>query len=269
MSNTPAQNKTVHHLLVYVPEASRGETLTNREVESRNRSLFTLRYFAERKKFLAPMGVSINVMKIRKSDLQSKKVLQGFAKKNVRGLPALITPKNTYCDASAIVKLYDGQIERFQLEARQKEAEIGGLHHETESEEYYKRLMTFEKAAADDKGEEDPFEEGANADGIMSRVDEMMKKRQAAQDRFKGGRKVAGGVVKPAVKPQPGKGKGNVQTSSIDSLIQQVGSKEVTFDDVFGGGAADSTDERNRSGDARDNLIERAFLENMEDSSML
>lgn len=267
MSKPP--QKTVHHLLVYVPEAARGETLTNREVESRNKSIFALRYFAERKKFLAPMGVSINVMKIRKTDLQSKAVLQGFAKKNVRGLPALITPKNTYCDAGAIIRLYDSQIERFQLEARQKEAEIGGLHRETEAEEYYSRLMTFERAAADDKGEEDPFEDGASADGIMSRVDEMMKKRQAAQDRLKGGRKIEGGVVRPAVKPPADKKKGNVQASSIDSLIQQVGSKEVSFDDVFGGGAADSTDERSRSGDARDNLIERAFLENMEDSSML
>lgn len=261
---------TVHHLLVYVPEAPRGETLTVREVESRDKSIFALRYFAERKKFLAPMGVTIGVKKIRKADLQSKKVLQGFAKKNVRGLPALITPNNTYCDAGAIIRLYDGQIERFQLEARQKEAEIGGLHRETEAEEYYKRLMTLEGAAADEKGGEDPFEGGASADGIMSRVGAMMEQRKAKHDRLKGGRKMGGGVVRPALKqPAPGEKKGNVGGSDLDSLIQRAGSKEVSYDDVFGGEAADSTDERNRTGDARDNLIERAFLENMEDSSTL
>lgn len=259
-----------HKLIVYVPEAARGETLTAREIESRDRSVFILKYFAARKKFLAPMGVEISVLKVRKADLQRPAILQGFAQKRVTSLPALVTPANTYCAAGAIMKIYDGNIEAFQLKARQKEAEIGGIHRETDAEEYYRSIMTFEKAANDDK-EDDPFEDGATGDQIMSGVEKMMAHRQAAQDRYKGGRKREGDApLKPAAAPKAaGKGRGNVKTSSIDNLIQQVGSREIGYDDVFGGGASDSAGESSRAGDARDNLIERAFLENMEDSSQL
>lgn len=90
-----------------------GSTKTSKDVKKKNLTLSILRYIHQKLPIIKQMGVKIQVHKIKKSELSSKRLVKAMKKRGISSLPALVTPKSTYIGNESIRELYEKNITEY------------------------------------------------------------------------------------------------------------------------------------------------------------
>lgn len=254
-----------HHLYVIVVGAN---PQTPSDKQSRVTTLQILQFISQRLKIFTEMGVKVNVLKISKKLLSDPRLVAAMKGKGITRLPALKTPNAVYLGREAIEGVYTSNIQEYQAWKRREVEKPVGLSGEDELDDFYRSEMSFDRAfAEEDMGDEENIGEGGD---MMKSYSSALAAREGRGSRPSGSLR---GSHPPPSQGNPQRSD-NVPTASsedsMDDLINQLSGQidSQTFEQAFAGSGGDSLDDDglDGGGNAQDDLMERAYWANQQES---
>lgn len=252
---------TTHQLYVKVEDGNK--SLTPNELKNRDLTLAVLKFIHDRLPIFQRMGLQIQVNRIRDVDLANPRLTDAMKRKGIVRLPALTTPTNLYLGVKEIEIVYKRNLEEFAAFKRQETAPVTGMTPEDDLDAYYQEMSGASawKDAVEGGGDND--------EGIGESIDMMDAYRGMMQSRESMGRKRSHRTptyVSDSSSPSTSSRPDNIDDAqtTIDRMIRDIDSS--SFDRAFSGGGGDSLIEDGGPGGSQDNLMERAFWSNMQET---
>lgn len=153
-----------------------GSTKTSKDVRRRDLTLSILRYIHQKLPIIKQMGVKIQVHKIKKSELSSKRLVKAMKKRRISSLPALVTPKSTYIGNESIRELYEKNITEYNTFLNSKTN--SGINT-TESGDDLDNYFQNEIKVGDNESEGGMDEDEDPSNNMMDNYRKMLQRRES------------------------------------------------------------------------------------------
>jgi hypothetical protein len=275
-----AEPPVAHDLYVHTARAAAGEAPRR----ARESSLEVLHYVDARLPVFRQMRLVVRVHRVRPEDLRHPRLKAALAGRGVTSLPALVTPNNIYLGVAAIGEVYEKNCREFSRweAARNRRRPAPPLAPEDEVARFHRMEMgggdgEETVGAGPMEDDDDAMGEGG---GLMDNYRAMMSARSGAPSGGQGGRGSRAAAV-----PSQGSARAPPPIPPRADNLGPGGSAEDDFPGFLarlgGGGAAprggDGGDGGDGGGDegddgamggtsAQDDLMERAYWGNMEET---
>ena len=247
----------IHTLFVAI--IRKNDVQSKKDTMARQLTLDLIHFVRQNLPVLDEMGIVIVIERVDKKKLQDPRVRNAMKSAGLASLPALRTSTGIYLGNEEIKGLYMKNIEKFYEWKTRSEAPLGGMSAEDDLASYYKNEMTMEKATADHASLDDVEDINGENDDMMGAYRKRMRGREnGSHDQQT---QSSSRHVRPAVPMRAN----NVRQDQTSSMQRMMGHSDNTTEDQ-GGNELFDTMSLDHGGNTKDDLMERAWLENQEDS---